>query len=87
MRGEVLLPWANFERLNQERANQEEPLFANPRNAASGTLKLQDAREVARRGLDAYLYYMLGEDLPAKTHFDRLQTARQIGRASCRERV
>lgn len=79
MRGEVLLPWANFERLNQERANQEEPLFANPRNAASGTLKLQDAREVARRGLDAYLYYMLGEDLPAKTHFDRLQTARRWG--------
>lgn len=79
MRGEVLLPWANFERLNQERANQEEALFANPRNAASGTLKLQDAREVARRGLDAYLYYMLGEDLPAKTHFDRLQTARRWG--------
>ena len=79
MRGEVLLPWANFERLNQERANQEEALFANPRNAASGTLKLQDAREVARRGLDAYLYYMLGEDLPAKTHFDRLQTARHWG--------
>lgn len=79
MRGEVLLPWANFERLNQERANQEEALFANPRNAASGTLKLQDTREVARRGLDAYLYYMLGEDLPAKTHFDRLQTARHWG--------
>ncbi|MCI6324123.1 MAG: NAD-dependent DNA ligase LigA [Bacteroidales bacterium] len=79
MRGEVLLPWANFERLNQERSNQEEALFANPRNAASGTLKLQDAREVARRGLDAYLYYMLGEDLPAKTHFDRLQTARRWG--------
>lgn len=79
MRGEVLLPWANFERLNTERAEQEEPLFANPRNAASGTLKLQDTREVARRGLDAYLYYMLGEDLPAKTHFDRLQTARRWG--------
>lgn len=79
MRGEVLLPWANFERLNAERAEQEEALFANPRNAASGTLKLQDAREVARRGLDAYLYYMLGEDLPAKTHFDRLQTARRWG--------
>ena len=79
MRGEVLLPWANFERLNQERANQEEALFANPRNAASGTLKLQDTREVARRGLDAYLYYMLGENLPAKTHFDRLQTAHRWG--------
>lgn len=79
MRGEVLLPWKNFERLNTEREEQEEPLFANPRNAASGTLKLQDPREVARRGLDAYLYYMLGEDLPAATHYDRLQTARRWG--------
>ncbi len=79
MRGEVLLPWANFERLNAEREEQEEPLFANPRNAASGTLKLQDPKEVARRGLDAYLYYMLGEDLPADTHYDRLQTARRWG--------
>lgn len=79
MRGEVLLPWANFERLNAEREEQEEPLFANPRNAASGTLKLQDPREVARRGLDAYLYYMLGENLPATTHYDRLQTARRWG--------
>ncbi len=79
MRGEVLLPWKNFERLNTEREAQEEPLFANPRNAASGTLKLQDPREVARRGLDAYLYYMLGEDLPAATHYDRLQTARRWG--------
>lgn len=79
MRGEVLLPWKNFERLNAEREEQEEPLFANPRNAASGTLKLQDPREVARRGLDAYLYYMLGEDLPATTHYDRLQTARRWG--------
>ncbi len=79
MRGEVLLPWKNFERLNAEREEQEEPLFANPRNAASGTLKLQDPREVAHRGLDAYLYYMLGEDLPATTHYDRLQTARRWG--------
>lgn len=79
MRGEVLLPWKNFERLNAEREEQEEPLFANPRNAASGTLKLQDPREVARRGLDAYLYYMLGEVLPATTHYDRLQTARRWG--------
>lgn len=79
MRGEVLLPWANFERLNAEREEQEEPLFANPRNAASGTLKLQDPKEVARRGLDAYLYYMLGEDLPADTHYDRLQTAKKWG--------
>ncbi len=79
MRGEVLLPWERFEALNKEREEQEEPLFANPRNAASGTLKLQDPKEVARRGLDAYLYYMLGEILPGKTHFERLQTAKQWG--------
>ena len=79
LRGEVLLPWERFEAINKEREEQEEPLFANPRNAASGTLKLQDPREVARRGLDAYLYYMLGEDLPGKTHFERLQTAKEWG--------
>jgi len=79
LRGEVLLPWKRFEALNKEREQQEEPLFANPRNAASGTLKLQDPREVARRGLDAYLYYMLGENLPGATHYERLDTARQWG--------
>ena len=79
LRGEVLLPWERFEALNKEREEQEEALFANPRNAASGTLKLQDPREVARRGLDAYLYYMLGENLPGKTHFERLSTAREWG--------
>ena len=79
LRGEVLLPWAAFERLNKERETQEEPLFANPRNAASGTLKLQDANEVARRGLDCYLYYMLGDNLPANTHYDRLQIAKAWG--------
>ena len=79
LRGEVLLPWERFEALNKEREEQEEPLFANPRNAASGTLKLQDPREVARRGLTAYLYYMLGEDLPGKTHYERLSTAREWG--------
>jgi len=79
LRGEVLLPWERFEALNKEREEQEEPLFANPRNAASGTLKLQDPREVARRGLDAYLYYMIGENLPGKTHFERLSTAREWG--------
>ena len=79
LRGEVLLPWERFEALNKEREEQEEPLFANPRNAASGTLKLQDPREVARRGLMAYLYYMLGENLPGKTHFERLDTARLWG--------
>jgi len=79
LRGEVLLPWERFEALNKEREEQEEPLFANPRNAASGTLKLQDPREVARRGLDAYLYYMLGENLPGNTHFERLSTAKEWG--------
>ena len=79
LRGEVLLPWEAFERLNQEREAQEEPLFANPRNAASGTLKLQDTNEVAKRGLDCYLYYMLGEELPANTHYDRLQIAKEWG--------
>ena len=79
LRGEVLLPWERFEALNKEREEQEEPLFANPRNAASGTLKLQDPREVARRGLEAYLYYMIGENLPGKTHFERLATAKEWG--------
>lgn len=79
LRGEVLLPWASFERLNKEREEQEEPLFANPRNAASGTLKLLDSQEVKRRGLTCYLYYMLGEDLPGTTHYERLETARRWG--------
>ena len=79
LRGEVLLPWTRFEALNKEREEQEEALFANPRNAASGTLKLQDPKEVARRGLEAYLYYMLGENLPGKTHFERLETAKSWG--------
>ena len=79
LRGEVLLPWTRFEALNKEREEQEEALFANPRNAASGTLKLQDPKEVARRGLEAYLYYMLGENLPGKTHFERLETAKEWG--------
>ena len=79
LRGEVLLPWAAFERLNKEREAQEEQLFANPRNAASGTLKLQDPNEVARRGLDCYLYYMLGDNLPADTHYGRLQVAKDWG--------
>ena len=79
LRGEVLLPWERFEALNKEREEQEEPLFANPRNAASGTLKLQDPKEVARRGLTAYLYYMLGDELPGTTHFERLETAKSWG--------
>lgn len=77
LRGEVLLPWKRFEALNKEREEQEEPLFANPRNAASGTLKLQDTTEVARRGLTCFLYYMLGENLPGTTHSARLEQARR----------
>ena len=79
LRGEVLLSWESFERLNKEREAQGDALFANPRNAASGTLKLQDPNEVERRGLDCYLYYMLGEELPATKHYDRLQIAKQWG--------
>ena len=79
LRGEVLLPWERFEALNKQREEQEEPLFANPRNAASGTLKLQDSKEVARRELTCYLYYMLGEQLPGKTHYERLELARKWG--------
>ena len=79
LRGEVLLSWEAFDRLNKEREEQEEALFANPRNAASGTLKLQDPHEVAKRGLDCYLYYMLGEELPATTHYERLQIAKNWG--------
>ena len=79
LRGEVLLPWESFERLNKEREAEEEPLFANPRNAASGTLKLLDDKEVERRGLTCFLYYMLGEELPGKTHFERMQTVRSWG--------
>lgn len=79
IRGEILMPWAVFERLNAEREAQEEPLFANPRNAASGTLKLQNSAEVARRRLDAYLYYLLGENLPAQTHYENLQKAASWG--------
>lgn len=79
IRGEILLPWAEFDRLNKEREEQEEPLFANPRNAASGTLKQQNPAVVAARKLDAYFYYLLGEELPAETHFDNLEAARSWG--------
>ena len=79
VRGEILLPWAEFERLNKEREAQEEPLFANPRNAASGTLKQQNPAIVAERKLDAYLYYVLGEDLPSDTHYGNLEAARSWG--------
>ena len=79
IRGEILLPWAEFDRLNKEREEQEEPLFANPRNAASGTLKQQNPAVVAARRLDAYFYYVLGEQLPAETHYDNLEAARRWG--------
>ncbi|SDG98788.1 DNA ligase (NAD+) [Prevotella communis] len=79
IRGEILMPWASFERLNAEREAAEEPLFANPRNAASGTLKSLDSRIVAQRSLDAYLYYLLGEELPADGHFENLEAARNWG--------
>lgn len=79
IRGEILLPWKQFEALNKERAFNEEQLFANPRNAAAGTLKLQNSAEVARRGLDAYFYYMLGDNLPCNTHYDNMQRAKEWG--------
>jgi len=79
IRGEILLPWAVFEDLNKEREEQEEVLFANPRNAASGTLKLQNSAEVSKRRLDGYFYYMLGDNLPSDLHYDNLQAARRWG--------
>lgn len=79
IRGEILMPWKVFEELNKERAEQEENLFANPRNATSGTLKLQDSKVVATRKLDAYLYYMLGENLPTNGHYENLLKAKEWG--------
>lgn len=75
IRGEILMPWEVFEELNLEKEAREEPLFANPRNAASGTLKLQNSAIVASRKLDAYLYYLLGEELPCDGHYENLQAA------------
>lgn len=79
IRGEILMPWKVFENLNAEREKAEEPLFANPRNAASGTLKSQSSALVASRRLDAYLYYILGAELPSDSHYDNLEHARQWG--------
>lgn len=79
IRGEILMPWKVFERLNAEREAAEEPLFANPRNAASGTLKSQNSRLVASRQLDSYLYYLLGDTLPTDGHYENLQTAASWG--------
>lgn len=79
IRGEILLPWDNFQRLNAEREDAGEMPFANPRNAASGTLKSQSSRVVAERGLDAYLYYIIGDDLPCDGHYENLEMARKWG--------
>lgn len=79
MRGEILMPWEVFDDINRERELNEEPLFANPRNAASGTLKLQNPAVVASRKLDAYLYYMLGETLPSDSHIENLHKAAEWG--------
>ncbi len=79
IRGEILMPWTSFEELNREREANEEPLFANPRNAASGTLKSKSSVVVARRKLDAYLYYLLGEEVPCDGHYENLQAARSWG--------
>ena len=79
IRGEIVLPWDAFDRLNAEREFNDEPLFANPRNAASGTLKLLNPKEVSRRGLDAYFYYLLGEKLPYSTHYENMMEARRWG--------
>lgn len=79
IRGEILMPWTSFEKLNAKREQQEEPLFANPRNAASGTLKSKSSSVVAERQLDAYLYYVISDSLPATTHYEALEAARQWG--------
>ena len=79
IRGEILLPWQAFERLNAQREAAEEPLYANPRNAASGILKSKDSRVVAASGLDAYLYYLLGEQIPGDGHYENLEAARLWG--------
>ena len=79
IRGEVLMPWTSFDHLNEERAKREEPLFANPRNAASGTLKSKTSGVVAQRKLDAYFYYLLGDKLPCANHYDNIQEAGKWG--------
>lgn len=79
IRGEILMPWSSFDRLNAEREKEGDALFANPRNAASGTLKSKNSRVVAHRGLDAYLYYLLGDNIPSVSHYDNMQQARSWG--------
>lgn len=79
IRGEILMPWDVFEKLNKERSANDESLFANPRNAASGTIKTQNSKEVAKRKLDSFLYYLLGENLPFSTHYENLLAAKKWG--------
>ena len=79
IRGEIVMPWKEFDRLNEERAFNEEPLFANPRNAAAGTLKMLNSAEVAKRGLDAYFYYLLSDTLPSDNHYENMLKAREWG--------
>ncbi len=79
IRGEILMPWSSFEALNQECEAREEPLFANPRNAASGTLKSKNSATVAQRKLDCFLYYLLGEEIPSDSHYENLERARRWG--------
>ncbi|MBQ9555093.1 MAG: NAD-dependent DNA ligase LigA [Muribaculaceae bacterium] len=79
VRGEILLPWKSFEKLNEERQFNEEPLFANPRNAAAGTLKLQNSAEVSRRGLDAIFYFLLGDNLPFESHYESIMALKRWG--------
>ncbi len=79
VRGEILLPWSNFDRLNKEREYNEEPLFANPRNAAAGTLKMQNSAEVSRRGLDAYFYFLFGNEVHIDTHTGRMEALQRWG--------
>ena len=84
IRGEILMPWASFERLNAEKEQAGEPLFANPRNAASGTLKSKNSSTVAQRGLDAYLYYLLGDGIPGDGHYQNLEAAARWGFQVCK---
>lgn len=79
IRGEIVMPWSEFDRLNEERAFNEEPLFANPRNAAAGTIKMLNSAEVAKRGLDAYFYYLLSDTLPTDSHYENMFKAREWG--------
>jgi len=79
IRGEIIMPHKSFERLNKEREEIGDEPFANPRNAASGSLKMQDSREVAKRGLDCYLYFLLGENLPFTSHYENMRKAKEWG--------